>query len=51
MLRMVLCKYRNVFPGALPTQAPPNQKLGDVHEIPLVEGAEAIQKSMYQHSP
>ena len=46
-LHMVLCKYHNVFPGALPTRAPPNRKLGDVHEILLIEGAEPIWKSMY----
>ena len=51
MLRTVLCKYCDIFPGALPTQAPPDRKLGDVHEIPLIEGAEPIWKSMYWHSP
>ena len=51
LLCMVLCKYRDVFPGTLPTRAPPNQKLGDIHEIPLEEGAEPIWKSMYRHSP
>ena len=50
-LHTVLCKYCDVFPGALHTQAPPNWKLGDMHKIPLIEGAEPIQKSMYQHSP
>ena len=30
---------------------PPNQKLGDIHEIPLVEGAEPVKKSIYRHSP
>ena len=50
LLHMVLCKYHKVFPGALPAQAPLNRKLGDVHEITLVEGAEPIQKSMYQYS-
>ena len=48
---MVLCKYHDVFPGMLPTRAPPNQKLGDIHEIPLEEGAKPIWKSMYRHSP
>ena len=42
-----LCKYRDVFPGTLPTQAPPNQNLGDIYKISLIEGAEPIQKSMY----
>ena len=48
---MVLYKYCDVFPGTLPTRAPPNQKFGDVHEIPLVEGAVLIRKSMYRHNP
>ena len=51
LLCMVFCKYQDVFPGILPTQAPPNQNLGDIHDIPLVEGAKPIQKSMYRHSP
>ena len=41
----VLYKYWDVFPGMLPTCAPPNQKLGNIHEIPLVEGAELVKKS------
>ena len=48
---MVFFKYCDIFPGTLPTQAPPNQKLGDIHEIPLEEGAKPKQKSMYRHSP
>ena len=51
LLHTVLCKYRDVFPRTLHTQAPPNQKLGDIHEIPLEEGTEPVWKSMYQHSP
>ena len=43
----VLYKYWDVFPGMLPTCAPPNWKLGDIHEIPLEEGAEPVWKSMY----
>ena len=35
----------------LPTQALPNQKLGDVHEVPLVKDDEPINMSMYRHSP
>ena len=41
-LCMVLYKYHDIFPGTLPTQAPPNWKLGDVHKIPLEEGAEPV---------
>ena len=44
---IALYKYKDVFPGMLPTRAPPNWKLGDIHEIPLIEGAKPIQKSMY----
>ena len=44
---MVVCKYHDIFPGALPTRAQPNWKLGDVHEIPLVKGAKPIWESMY----
>ena len=51
MLHTVLCKYRDIFPGALPTRAPPNRKLGDVHEIPLVKGAKPIRKSKHRHTP
>ena len=51
LLGMVLCQYCNIFPGILPTQALFNQKLGDVHKIPLEEGVEPIQKSIYRHSP
>ena len=32
-------------------QAQPNWKLGDVHEIPLVDGAKLKRKSIYRHSP
>ena len=51
LLHMVLCKYCDVFPDTLPTQATPNWKLGDIHEIPLEEGTEPIWKSMYRYSP
>ena len=51
LLPTVLYKYYDVFPGTLPTQAPPNWNLGDVYEIPLEEGAKPIQKSIYRHSP
>ena len=51
LLHTVLNKYFDVFPGKLPTHALPNWKLGDIHEIPLVEGAEPVWKSMYRHSP
>ena len=51
LLHIVLCKNCNVFPGMLPTWAPPNHKVGDVHKIPLVEGAVPIKKSIYMHSP
>ena len=50
-LRTVLCKYCDIFPGTLPTRAPPNWKLGDIHEIPLEEGAKPVQNSIYRHSP
>ena len=50
-LYILLCKYNDLFPGTLPIQAPANQKLGDIHEIPLEEGAKPIWKSMYRHSP
>ena len=45
---MVVCKYWDVFPGTLSTRAPPNWKVGDVHEIPLVEGPEPVRKSIYR---
>ena len=48
---MVLCKYWDAFPGILPMCALPNQKLGDLHKVPLVEGAKPVRKSMYRHSP
>ena len=48
---MVLHKYQDVFPGILPIHALPNQKLGDIHEILLVEGTEPVRKSIYRHSP
>ena len=48
---IVLGYYRDIFPGALPTLAPPNQKLGDIHKIPIVEGTKPKRKSMYRHSP
>ena len=51
LLGMVLCKYQDVFPGMLPTHALSNWKLGDLHEIPLMEGAKLVRKSMYRHSP
>ena len=51
LLHMVLHKYRVVFPSTLPICAPPNRKLGDVHEILLVEDAKPVRKSMYRHSP
>ena len=46
LLHMVLCKYWDVFPGTMPTHELPNQKLGGIHDIPLVEGAESVWKSM-----
>ena len=46
-LCMVLDKYQDVFTSMLPICAPPNQKLGDVQEIPLIEGAKPVRKSMY----
>ena len=46
-LHTILCKYRDVFPWMLPTRATPNRTLIDVYEIPLEEGAEPVQKSMY----
>ena len=42
---MILCKNCNVSLSMLPTWAPPNWKLGDIHEIPLVEGFEPVKKS------
>ena len=47
LLCTILSKYRDVFPGTLPTQAPPNQNPVDIHKIPLEEGIELVQKSMY----
>ena len=48
-LYMVLYWYCDVFWGKVPTQVLPNQKLGDVHEIPLVEGGKPIRKSMNRY--
>ena len=42
----VLHRYRDIFPGTLLTRAPPNWKLGDVHEAPLEKGTELVQKSI-----
>ena len=50
-LHMVLYKYWVEFLGMLLIHTPPNQKLGDVHKIPLVEGAKQVRKSIYRHSP
>ena len=50
-LCMVICKYCDVFLGILLTCEPPNWKLGDIHEILLVEGAKPVGKSIYRHSP
>ena len=47
----VLYKYRGIFPGLMPTRVPPSWELRDIHEIPLVEGAEPVRKSMYRQSP
>ena len=41
-LHTILCMYWDTFPGTLPTRAPPNQKLGDIHKIPLEEGTEPL---------
>lgn len=43
--------FRDVFPAALPKQAPPHRGLGDVHEIPVKDGTEPIARKMYRHSP
>ena len=51
LFHMVLYRYWDLFPSTLPTWALPNQKLGDVHAIPLIEGVELVRKSMYRYSP
>ena len=50
-LHMVLYKYHGIFLGTLLTQAPLSWKLGDIHEIPLMESDAPIRKSMYKNSP
>ena len=47
LLCIVLCKYWYIFPGTLPISTLPNQKLGDIHKIPLEEDAKPAWKSMY----
>ena len=51
LLYTVLYKYRDVFHAILTIHVPSNQKLGDIHKIPLEKGAKPVWKSMYQHSP
>ena len=51
LLDTVLYYYHDIILGTLPIQAQPNWKLGDIHEIPLMEGAEPVKKSIYSHSP
>ena len=51
LLHMVLCEYCDVFLVMFPTHGPPNWKLGDIYEIPLVQGAKLVRKSIYRHRP
>ena len=51
MLCTILFQYQDVILDMVPTQASSNWKLGDTYEIPLVEVAEVINKSMYKHIP
>ena len=50
VLRKLFHKYKRLFPPTLSSSSPPNRGLGDVHSIPLVEGAKPVYKAMYKHS-
>ena len=43
--------FKALFPAKLPTTAPPDRGLGDVHAIPLIEGAKPVHKAIYKRSP
>ena len=51
LLRQLFKDYKALFPASLPTTTPPDRGLGDVHAIPLIEGAKPVHKTMYKHSP
>jgi hypothetical protein len=47
----ILTDFKEVFPEKLPSGLPPNRKLGDEHEINLVEDAKIPPRKLYKVSP
>ena len=48
VLQRLFADFKDIFPSELPTIAPPDRGVGDVHKIPLVEGSVPPVKKMYR---